>query len=101
MKFRHTYACMASVLLLIVSTTHAALASTYYVSATGNDLNAGSSSAPWQTIQKAASAMVAGDSVLIGDGDYAGGITPDESGTSDAPITYKAINPGKVIVHGD
>jgi hypothetical protein len=33
---------------------------TYYVSASGNDANAGSLSAPWRTIQKAANTLVAG-----------------------------------------
>ncbi|OGV95557.1 hypothetical protein A2W24_06695 [Microgenomates group bacterium RBG_16_45_19] len=43
---------------------------TYYVSPSGNDNNPGTPSQPWQTIQKAANTMIAGDSVNVLAGSY-------------------------------
>ncbi|MDD1457289.1 hypothetical protein MEN95_20570 [Dolichospermum sp. ST_sed7] len=72
---------------------------TYYVSAdtAGNDSNDGlSTSSPFKTIQKAANLTNPGDTVLIMNGVYTntdpfGGIVSiKRSGTSNAPITYKA-----------
>lgn len=43
---------------------------TYYVSPSGNDKNPGTETQPWQTIQKAADTLVAGDTVYIKEGFY-------------------------------
>jgi len=45
-------------------------AATYYVALSGNDASSGTQTAPWRTIQKAADVVVAGDTVLVGPGDY-------------------------------
>ncbi|HOS75671.1 MAG TPA: DUF1565 domain-containing protein, partial [Verrucomicrobiota bacterium] len=45
-------------------------AATYYVALSGNDANSGAQTAPWRTIQKAADVAGAGDTVLIGSGNY-------------------------------
>jgi len=37
----------------------------YFVSPTGNDMNAGTSMAPWLTLQHAADQLVAGDNVTV------------------------------------
>src|SRR6266404_2505846 len=42
----------------------------YYVSPTGSDSNAGTSAAPFQTIQHAANVVNAGDMVIVRDGTY-------------------------------
>jgi Right handed beta helix region len=78
-----------------------AVAATYYVSPAGSDTNAGSSAAPWRSLQKAASVMVAGDTTLIADGEYPGGITQSRSGAAGAPITFRAVNAGVPVVRGD
>lgn len=78
-----------------------AVASTYYVSPTGSDANPGTAASPWQTIQMAASTMVAGDTALIADGDYPGGIVQNTNGLPGLPITFKAINPGGPVIWGD
>src|SRR4029077_3184689 len=44
----------------------------YFVSPTGNDNNAGTSAAPWLTLQQAADQVVAGDVVTVEAGTYAG-----------------------------
>lgn len=66
-----------------------ALAATYYIAQNGNDANPGTSiSAPWRTIGKANSTLVAGDTVYIRAGSYAEQINPVNNGGSGKPITY-------------
>jgi parallel beta-helix repeat protein len=78
-----------------------AYATIYYVAPTGDNGNPGTLARPWQTIQHAADTMTAGDTVLIADGDYAEGVTQSTAGTPGAPITFQALHPGLVILHGD
>ena len=75
-------------------------ASTFYVATTGNDTNPGTLSRPWLSIAKAASTMVAGDSVLIRSGVYFESVNPAQSGTESDPITYAAYDTESVIVDG-
>jgi hypothetical protein len=79
----------ARLLLAIVSVSSTASASTYHVATTGSDTNAGSAAAPWKTIQRAADAVGAGDTVVIHAGTYTGFVV-DASGTAAAPITFSA-----------
>ena len=76
-----------------------AAGSTYYVSPDGNDTAAGTEAAPFRTIQRAASLVGAGDTVIVRAGTYAGfqlGWDFPQSGTATAPITFRA-DPGAVI----
>ena len=71
----------------------------YYISPTGNDSNAGTSSAPWRTIQKAASTVSAGATVILKDGNYEEpSVSFRRSGTADKPITFKAQNKWKAVL---
>lgn len=63
-----------------------AAANTYYVSVSGNDSNAGTSASPFKTIQKAATKALAGDTIVLLAGSYAGDNTITLKGTSAAPI---------------
>ncbi len=75
------------------------LLSTYYVSNAGSDAAAGSSTAPWATLQQAANHVKAGDTVNVAAGKYAGmvlGWDTPVNGTASAPITFKA-QPGATI----
>jgi len=73
--------------------------SVYYVDATsGNDNYPGTGLLPWQTIQKAANTMVAGDTCIVRSGNYDERVSVFKSGSSDAPITYQ-VN-GSVINRG-
>jgi Right handed beta helix region len=70
----------------------------YYVSQTGNDSNAGTMSAPWRTIQHAATTVKAGDTVNIRAGVYNEAVTPTGSGSaSAASITFQSY-PGELAV---
>jgi hypothetical protein len=76
-------------------------ASTYYVSKTGSDSNAGTSSnSALLTIQKAASAMQAGDTCLINSGTYRETVTPAHSGTPSQPITFGPLPGATAIISG-
>lgn len=73
-------------------------AHTYYVAPTGSDSNDGTGN-PWLTLQKAANTVVAGDTVIIRSGNYAGfvmGWDTPQSGTESQPITFRA-DPGATI----
>ena len=68
----------------------------YYVSPGGNDMNPGTITLPWQTIQKAADSLLAGDTVYIRSGTYHERVIPQHSGSDvDHPITYAAY-PGEI-----
>jgi parallel beta-helix repeat protein len=78
----------AAALFLIVGAAHAA---EWYVSGTGVDTNAGTSSgAAFRTLAKAAGKVAAGDTVWLMDGIYAN-VTLTISGTPAAWITWKAV----------
>jgi MYXO-CTERM domain-containing protein len=79
---------------LAVAAASTALAKGYVVRATGNDLASGAADAPWQTLQKAANTVAAGDTVTVADGTYAGFACRDKSGTPTARITFKAETKG-------
>lgn len=69
----------------------------YFVDGTNSlasDLNPGTESLPWKTIQQAATQLKAGDTVYIKAGIYSGDVQPANSGTVDAWITYRAY-PGQ------
>jgi hypothetical protein len=70
----------------------------YYVSTSGNDNNPGTSSQPWRTIQKAASSMGPGSTVIVLSGEYPERVQVTRSGSSGAAITFKAQ--GTVTMHG-
>jgi hypothetical protein len=75
-----------------------ASATTYYVAASGSDVNSGTSvGAAWQTIAKVnASAFSPGDSILFNRGDvwYGTSLVASSSGASGAPITFGAYGSG-------
>src|SRR3989449_52472 len=72
---------------------------TYYVSPTGNDVNAGLSlGTPWKTLAKAAQVLKAGDTLVLRGGSYVSDyFAPVNSGTSASPITIKAY-PGEIPI---
>ena len=73
-------------------------AATYYVSNNGNNANDGVTlQAAWKTIQFASDQAIAGDTVLVADGNYRGFSAMDQSGTATAPIVFKALNSSAII----
>jgi hypothetical protein len=85
-------------------------AATYYVDRNhpqASDDNPGSHESPWLSINHAATVLRAGDTVLVKEGTYDVGASPDwaapavgplHSGTADAPITLKACPGHRVTI---
>ena len=80
------------------------LAATYYVAPAGNDAfsvaQAQNIGTPWQTINRAASNLVAGDTCLVRAGTYRETVTVRASGTAAAPIRFQAYSNETVTVDG-
>ncbi|HSL30314.1 MAG TPA: right-handed parallel beta-helix repeat-containing protein [Anaerolineales bacterium] len=67
----------------------------YYVSTTGNDSNAGSSTAPFKTFKKAVSVLRPGDTLQVMAGTYTESLRMTASGTASAPISV--IGNGAIV----
>ncbi len=117
---------LITVLFLFLFISNVCFGDTYYVCDLDTDCNAGAGSGwstgndsnsaaqaqnkatPWKTIQKAADNMVAGDTVIVGDGTYTDDGDADtavfqtgDTGTSDDWITYKAENKWGAVLSGE
>jgi hypothetical protein len=75
-------------------------ATSYYVATTGLDTNAGTLASPFKTVQKCASVAQAGDTCFIRGGTYRETVTPGNSGTSAAPVTFTAYADEEVTISG-
>ncbi len=82
----HVVAALALCLLAPLSAAHATI---FYVDPNGDDTGAGTIDDPWQTLQKAADTVAAGDTVLVAPGDYVG-FDLRTSGTAAAWIRFLA-----------
>ena len=72
---------------------------TYYVAKTGSDSNPGTVAQPWLTIQKAANAVVAGDTVYVRSGTYNEQINvTSKIGTAIAHISFKVYPSESVVI---
>ena len=77
--------------------------SVYYVSPTGNDSAAGTSSAdPWQTFSHAFTVMAPGDALVLEDGIYEESLAPPPSlsGTATSHIAIGAQHDGQAWIDG-
>ena len=72
----------------------------YYVSLEGDDKNSGTLKNPWRTAHMAGKTAIAGSTVIFEDGLYEETKMMDivNSGTEDAPITFKARNKHKATL---
>ncbi|MCX7003999.1 MAG: hypothetical protein NTV22_12125, partial [bacterium] len=77
-----------------------AFGQTYYVATNGSNSATGAFDAPWLTIQKAATVMLAGDTCLVRAGVYRETVTPARAGTALAPITYQPYQGEEVTING-
>jgi len=75
---------------------------TYHVSLKGNDSNNGSKTKPFRTIKKSVSLLVAGDTLIVHEGNYGYeyNIRISNSGTHEKPIMIMAETRGTVILNG-
>lgn len=84
--------CLSTCLVVTTTPTTSVAGTIYYVDhANGSDSNPGTSRGQaWQTIQKAADTMTAGDYCIVLAGDYDERVQVSTSGSPGAPITYWA-----------
>lgn len=82
---------------LFATDVHAAV---YYVAPSGNDQSDGSEAHPWLTVQRAASKVIAGDTVSVQPGTYQGRVTIKVSGTAENRIIFKSAISKTAIVEG-
>ena len=71
-----------------------------WVAPDGSDANAGSASAPFRTITRAAQVAAAGDVVTIRAGTYNESVVVANSGTPDRRIVFQAERRGEVVLTG-
>src|SRR5436305_13604645 len=76
------------------------LSRSWFVATNGNDAAAGTLAAPFRNIQHAASLAQAGDTIFIRGGLYHETVTPAQSGTSAAPISYMPYGSPSVTIDG-
>ncbi|RCW61891.1 right-handed parallel beta-helix repeat-containing protein [Halanaerobium sp. ST460_2HS_T2] len=73
----------------------------YHVSKKGSDFNSGTKEEPFLTINKAAAAAQAGDTVIVHEGTYREWVKPQNRGLSESRrITYQAAKNEKVVIKG-
>jgi len=75
----------------------------YVDAAAGNDANAGTSAAPWRTLQHAADVTSPGDTVIVNDGVYTGGanvVTIGRSGTATGWLVFRAAHVWGAVIDG-
>jgi hypothetical protein len=87
-------------LLLIIQSLWA---NTFYVRPDGSNANTGLANradAAWLTVQKAADAAVAGDTVLVESGNYPEKVTQSKNGNPTARITFLGVGAASVTIGG-
>ena len=73
----------------------------YHVAVSGYDHADGSAAHPFRTISKAAAVAMAGDTVIVHEGEYREWVKPANSGTSEiSRIVYRAADGEKVAIKG-
>ncbi len=92
-------AIQAITVVLLICT--AADARTFHVAVNGVDDQSGTAEAPLATIQKAASLARAGDTVLVGGGEYKGHVMLQFSGEEGKPIVLKNAPGEKPVLDGE
>jgi hypothetical protein len=81
--------------------TTPAVAATLHVSTSGNDSDVGAENSPLRTLQKAASLVRAGDTVIVHAGVYKGHLILRRSGVPDKPIVFKNATGEKPVFDGE
>ncbi|NUO00613.1 MAG: right-handed parallel beta-helix repeat-containing protein [Saprospiraceae bacterium] len=83
---------------LLLLTGNSLLAATYYVSNAGNNSNSGLSLAQsFLTLQKGADVAIAGDTVLVANGTYAGFDFRNKNGTAANRVVFQALGTNVLI----
>jgi hypothetical protein len=100
MTHRHLIQSL-STLALAAACSVVARGATYHVAVSGNDKNAGTKAAPFATMQQATEVARAGDTMLVGSGEYKGHVMLTRSGEPDRPIVLKNAPGEKPVLDGE
>jgi len=96
---------LCGLILGLVLCMEDAAATTYYLSATGNDASAGTVNAPWKTFNYAMFLTSCGDTLMLKDGEYTtaihGSLNIKKSCTANTPFIVQAQNQRKAHLKGD
>ncbi len=99
MKVKQLLVSCLSIALFFIN--NMIFATTYYAAPTGNDGNVGISASPFKTITHGVSVLIAGDTLIVQNGDYGEeNVVISQSGNASNPIVIKAENIGQVILNG-
>jgi len=91
-KFMKVLSYLLLFVLFIGTPVSLSAQSTYYVSLSGDNNNAGTQNSPWRTIQYSVDKTAPGDVVLVENGTYRESVTITRSGNPSAYITLKSVN---------
>lgn len=72
----------------------------YHVSVNGEDGAKGTEEYPFQSISRAAAVAVAGDTITVHAGIYREWVNPENGGTGEARIVYRAAGDGETVITG-
>src|SRR5438477_6027147 len=84
---------------LLLAAGSVSQATTYFVAKTGSNTNPGTQASPFLTINHGASVAVAGDTVIVENGNYPESLSLTKNGTSGSPITFKAQNKWGAVIN--
>lgn len=98
-RIRHTLLLLGfgATLFAAVAAPAAATGTTYHVDPGGSDGAPGTAGEPWQTLQHAVDGVVAGDTIVVNPGTYAG-MRIERSGVPGAWLTLVAAQRGTVVI---
>jgi len=84
--------------LLLAAVSPGGWGAVYFAAPAGKDTNPGTAERSRRRLSKAASALSAGDTVIVGAGTYTERVVPARSGSPGKPITYAAAAGSSVII---
>jgi hypothetical protein len=87
--------------LVAVGSASPCLAAEYWLSPAGADDALGTKAQPWRSVQKANASLQPGDTAIFTVGDYPGTIATANSGSADAPITYRSAERWAAVLVGE
>ncbi len=88
------------IIVFLFTLTNTIFANTYFVATNGDDANAGTEIQAWKTIQKAATTLVAGDTVFVKAGTYNERVIVQNSGTLTDNIVFSNYQNETVTIDG-
>jgi parallel beta-helix repeat protein len=94
--------CLLVAILAVLSVgwrTQASHAATFYVATDGDDANAGTEESPFETLERGARELKAGDTLIVKEGTYTDSLLDViPSGTSESPVRVQAASSRTAVI---